>query len=808
MTSFRSSNTQILKIRWHFQNNLRLLFTLLCSFILLANVCAQNKTSGPTFIIRGKITEIETGERVSGASVFIHAMKQGTTSNSNGEYFLHLPEGKYNIRLSSVGYENLDLSINLVSDTIIISEMKVITAALEEVVVTGEDDRVNSLRLGQNTLDLNTLRKIPPLMGEVDIIRSLLLMPGVSTVGEGATGFNVRGGSVDQNLVLLDDAPVFNTSHLFGFLTAFNSDAVRHADLFKGGVPARFGGRASSVLDIHLKQGNRNHFTGSAGISLMTTNATVESPLISGKTTLLISGRTSYSDWLLKTIPQKNVADSRASFYDAVVKLTHTFNKNNLLSVTGYGSHDSFKFPGDTTYQWTTHNLSLKWSTTINPSLFINTSAAVSNYAYTVEGTQQTNEFKWKAGIGYWHIKSDAEYTFNERHTLSFGAGIENYNVNLGTLRPLHDSNINAFAMDHDHGIIAFAHVSHQFNAGDRFSLRTALRGSLFELRGPRSLNTYEEGLPKSESTFLGSNSYEGQKTIQRYQYLEPRVLIKYSLTPTSSVKAAYDQTAQYLHLISNTSAVSPVDLWKLSDPYLKPQISKQVSVGYFKSLNHAVFEFSIEAFYKDMSNVVDYKDGATLLLNDKLEAGLLQGTGRAYGSEWMIEKKKGRFTGWLSYTLSRTERRIKGAFPEETVNKGSYYPANYDKPHNISFTGSYSKRERVTWGFNFVFASGRPITYPTSSYGYGGARIVNFEYRNNERSPAYHRLDLSVQVKSKVKPSRAWSSYWTFSLYNVYARKNPYSIFFRSEHQVLAQSYRLAVIGTIVPSLSYKINF
>jgi hypothetical protein len=776
--------------------------------VISPDMLAQNTNASPNYTLRGKITEADSREAVIGANVYCPTQSVGATTNAFGEYVLILPKGKHTIQISSIEYEGIAAEITLVRDTLITHVLDHKINALEEVTITGEADRINSLRLGQNTLNLTTLKKIPPLLGEMDLIRSLLLMPGVSTVGEGATGFNVRGGSVDQNLVLMDDAPIFNTSHLFGFLTAFNSNAVLNADLYKGGIPANYGGRVASVLDVKLKQGNANRISGQAGIGLMAGNLTVEGPIIPQRTTFLLAGRSSYSDWLLRTVPEDNIADSKASFYDGTLKLSHQINNRNIISFTGYTSHDSFKFPGDTTYAWGTNNLTLKLGSTINPKMFLTSTLVSSNYVYKVLGRQQTNEFDWKASIQYQAAKGDLNIALNQKNKADIGAGVELYGISLGDLKPKGGSNVNAFTQDKEHGMITFGYVSHQGDVSDRFSFRAGFRFSMYRLYGPGSVNHYEEGIPMSAGSFIETETFGSGATIKKYYGYEPRISARFSLTPSSSLKVSLDQTVQFLHLISNTSAISPIDLWKLADPYLKPQIGKQIALGYFKKTRHQNATLSVEAFYKRMENMVDYKDGAELLLNDQLEAALLQGEGRSYGMEWMIEKNRGKFTGWLAYTLSRTERKVEGSFPETSINKGEYYPANYDKPHSLSITGSYQKSTRVSLGFNFVFASGRPVTYPTSSYAYGGIRVVNFEYRNNERSPAYHRLDISLEVKSKEKPDRRWNSSWVLSIYNVYARKNPYSIFFRSEYNVLAQSYRLAVIGTVVPSLSYTINF
>lgn len=773
-------------------------------FLFQTGFAQQSKN---VFTVRGKIIELETGEAITRANIFNNTTNAGTSSNDYGVFFIKMPQGLNSITASSIGYITLQTSVNITSDTVLILKLEANVQSLDEVIISSDADRVNSLRIGSNTINLQTIKRIPPLLGEPDLIRSLLLLPGITTVGEGATGFNVRGGGIDQNLVLLDDAPIFNTAHLFGFLTAFNSYTIGHADLFKAGIPASFGGRASSVLDVKIKQGNNQKIGGQAGIGLMSANLFLEGP-VTKKTTFLTSIRGSYSDWLLKTVPEPEVNQSKASFYDATLKISHQFNENNQLSLTGYISNDAFKFAGDTTYRWNTQNFTLRWGTLINKKLFLVTSAVSSNYGYSINGRATTNEFNWQAGINYKHLKSDLSIQYNDTHKGEVGIGINNYSVNLGELEPESNSNINTFNMEDERALIGFAYYSHQAELNSRLSMQAGIRASIYYLVGPGAINNYEPGKPLTGSTWIGRTPYSRGEIIKQYGGFEPRLSFRWQLNSKSSIKGGFDQTIQYIHLVSNTSAVSPIDLWKLSDTYLAPQKGKQVSVGYFRNLANGKLSLSTEIFYKTMFNLVDYKDGAELLLNDQLETDLLQGSGRAFGTEWMLEKNTGKLTGWISYTLARTERKIEGTHPEETINKGNYYPANFDKLHNLSVTGSYQKTKQVSFGFNFVFSSGRPITYPTASYNFGGIRVVNYELRNNQRSPAYHRLDISMEIKSKQRTGRSWQGAWVVSLYNVYARKNPYSIFFRSDYGVRAQAYRLAVIGTIIPSLAYSIKF
>jgi hypothetical protein len=781
-------------------------FILILIWVVVYSSVSEAQSKPTAFIVRGKVTVAETGEPIYGAHLYIENAT-GTTTNAAGNYFVYLPAGNYVLSTSAVGYETDEQPIAVHGDTIIHIALSTSIEALDEVVVTTTNDRVKSIGMGLSTVNLQTIKKIPALLGEPDLIRSLLLMPGVSTVGEGATGFNVRGGGVDQNLVLLDDAPVFNTSHVFGFLTAFNTNAIAHADLYKSGIPAQFGGRAASVLDIRLRQGNMQQLHGQASLGLMTASASADGPL-SNKTTYLLSLRSSYSDWLLKVVPENSVRQSRASFYDGIAKVTHAIGKNHQLSLGTYHSQDSFQFPGDTVYGWRTQNYTLKWAATLKPNIFLMTSVVSGNYQYLVDGIQRTNEFTWQAGIRYQHVKSDVAITYSENHKGMAGLGAERYAANQGELIPDDDSNINPFTMGKETGWVYSAFYQHSIDFTDKLGLMVGMRVSVFQLLGAGAINQYQPGQPKSSQTWLGLTNYDKGEKIISYTGFEPRLSLKYSINGRASLKFGFDQTWQYLHLVSNTSAISPIDLWKLSGPYIKPQLGRQLSVGYFQAGNKKGYTYSTEVYFKIMQHVVDYKDGAELLLNDKLEADLLQGDGRAYGAEWMVEKTAGRLTGWMSYTLSRTERKVAGPTIQETINQGSYYPANFDRLHNVNLTGSYQKTKRVAWGFNFTVASGRPVTYPTASYGFGGVRVVNYELRNNGRTPAYHRLDISLTIKNRPRGNKKTQGEWVASLYNVYARKNPYSIFFRSNYGTVPQPYRLAVIGTIVPSLAYHITF
>jgi len=763
------------------------------------------------YTISGVIRDNKNSESVIGANIFVDEIQTGTITNELGYFSLTLPSGYYHLSFTSVGYDPEQLIIPLLKDTLIDLTLYDKTTQLQEIIIRdeAEDYNISDLSIGTTRLNIETLKNLPPLMGEVDVIRSIMLLPGITTVGEGATGYNVRGGSVDQNLVLLDEAPVFNSSHFFGFFTAFNSLAIKDVTISKGGIPAIYGGRISSILDVKLRQGNKNKIHGEGGIGVISSNLLLEGPIIKDKTTFLLSGRITYSDWYLNLLPDTYLQNSNAYFHDLIGKITHNINSRNTLSVSVYNSHDKFKFPGDTTYGWSNNSATLKWAKLIKPKIFMINSLIMSRYDYTVWGTQKENEFQWKAGIDYYSLKSDISFNPNYKNKIDFGLQGIYYDVNLGDLIPDSEgSNINYVTLDPEKALEMAIYYNHEFNATPDLILSWGLRYSHFMQLGPASVKTYDPNLPRSLSSVIDQKNYDQGEIIVDYGGMEPRISMRYKFNQKTSIKSSFNRMRQYIHQISNTSAVSPVDIWKLSDTHIKPQVGDQISVGIFRNFKSNKYESSLEFYYKRIQNNIDYKDGANLLLNQHLETELLSGKVMAYGAELLLRKTQGRFNGWLAYTLSRTQRKVDGRYPEERVNNGNFYPVNYDKLHDLAIVGNYDFTRRYSFGFNFVLYSGRPISYPVGSYGISGFLIANFEIRNQERTPVYHRLDLSLSIKGNYKKNKKWHGSWVFSIYNVYARKNPYSIFFKARGFKIAQAYRLSVIGTAIPSVTYQFNF
>jgi hypothetical protein len=764
-----------------------------------------------SYIVSGEILDGKTSEPLIGATIYIKELGTGTITNEFGLYSITLPSNAYNLTISALGFEQHQSHLRLINDTTLNVQLFDETRHLQEIIIyeEAEDHNVTDISMGRTRLNIATIKSIPPLMGEVDIIRSITLLPGVTTVGEGATGFNVRGGSVDQNLVLLDDAPVYNTSHFFGFFSSFNSKSVKDVTISKGGIPSQYGGRISSVLDVKVKSGNKKKIAGDGGVGLLSANLLLDGPILNENTTFLLSGRATYSDYYLKYIPDVNVRNSSASFYDLIGKLTHRFNNKNLISATGYFSRDKFGFPGDTTYYWSMGTGTFKWLKTFGTKLNMTTSLIYSGYDYEVYGSQPENAFRWEAGIKQYILKGDFRYDWNYRNIIDVGYGMSFYENKLGDLFPDSDlSNINTFVIPKEQGFEPYVYYNHEFRWNNQITLMGGFRLSSFLVLGPKEINLYEQNQSLNLGNITGSKSFSSGEIIKQYAGFEPRLSIRYGLNKNSSVKSSYNRMRQYIHLISNTTAVTPVDIWKLSDYYIPPQIGDQVTLGYFWNFRKNTYEASIEAYYKKVRNSIDYKDGADLILNDHLETELAFGELTTYGTELLIKRNKGRLTGWLGYTLSNATMRTYSNIGEESINFGDPYPVNFDKLHDFSIVGNYQFTRRYSFGFTFVLNTGRPISYPVGSYGYNGIRIANFEYRNQERVPSYHRLDISYTVEGNHKRNKKWHGSWTFAVYNLYGRKNPYSIFFKAKGRILPEAYKLSIIGMPVPSVTYNFKF
>jgi hypothetical protein len=782
----------------------------ICLLILLT-ICGTQ--SFAVAVLEGTIVDKSSKRPVPGANVYVAALAKGTIADEKGYFSISLPEDEYTISFSAVGYKTQVKQVDMISNTTIVVEMEEDIKQMEEIIVRGKgvDENVKSVQMSRITLDLVNINKIPLVFGEADIIKAILLQPGISTVGEGAGGFNVRGGRTDQNLVLLDEAPIFNTSHVLGFFTNVNPDAVQEAALYKGNIPAAYGGRLSSLLLMQTKTGNSEKLNIAGGISTISSRLSLDGPLIKDKLTFLASGRVAYPNIILNLFP-KIFNGSRAFFYDGNARLDFRLNDKNRLSVTGYTSYDNFKFPQDTLYGWQTNNATFQWKTLLSSNLTLSLHAIHSRYQFNTRGLQPQYAFLLSSVVRHQELKGQISYTTGT-HRVEAGAAAINYLLDPGSLKAGGEqSNINPFAARKENALEYSAYISDEWMLSPVVTLQAGLRYSAYQSRGPGNVYVYEADLPRREETITDTVFYSGNKAIKQYGGWEPRLAVKIGLGAVSSLKMSYNRTRQYLHLISNTTAISPVDFWKGSDVYVPPQIADQGAIGMFRNFAGNKYAASLEAYYKDIQNLVEYRNGATLLLNPILESDLLQAKGKAYGVELLIQKVEGKLTGQLGYTYSHSLTAVQTPFALNQVNGGAYYPSNFDRPHNLTISTQWKTGCGWTMGTNFVYTTGRPATYPDSKYILNNRTIIGYSRRNADRIPDYHRLDVSFSydTRKEYTDARAGNKpygLWVFSVYNLYARKNPYSIYFINDNS-RAQAYRLAVFGMFIPSITWNMYF
>ncbi|WP_276499080.1 TonB-dependent receptor [Pontibacter litorisediminis] len=790
-----------------------LAFRLTVAILVLCEPLLQHASvfaQAGSIAVRGTVRDSQTGEAVPGAAVVAEGSQAGTTTDEKGYFELSLPAGSRTLLISYLGYERAVVRLSGGNTTLNVPLVRS-SVQLSEVGVVGQKpvhDNIRSVQGGITSLSINTIKSVPPFLGEVDVVKSIKLLPGVSSVGEAATGFNVRGGSVDQNLILLDGAPLFNSAHLFGFFSVFNPDAVEDVTLYRGGVPAQYGGRISSVLDVRQREGDREAFALNGGIGLVSARLAVEGPIIKSKTSFLVAGRSSYSDWLLRKMPNASIRNSQATFYDASAKISHTFNDRNKLAISGYRSFDEFGFSGDTLYNWSTNAATATYTRRFSPGFSMSMSGVYTDYTFKVTSEQRVNASEYSNGIELKSVQADFTLATG-KHTIHFGAAALDFAFEQGRLEPTSpESQVLPVQLQPEQALESALYWNDEVRISPKLSVMYGLRYSYYANYGAGQVYRYQPGVPKQERTITDTLRYGSGEVIESYHGAEPRFSVNYTLDARSAIKLGYNRHRQYLHLISNTTTISPTDIWKSSNTHIKPQIGDQVSLGYFRNFRKNTIEASVEGYYKRIENILDYKNGANLYLNRTLEADLLAGEGRAYGVEASISKVSGRLTGWLNYTYARTEIAIQGATEEETVNKGEYYPASYDKPHTLNLAGSYEVGKRWLLAATFTYSTGRPITAPLAHYVIGDFIVPHFGERNQQRIPDYHRLDLSLSLLPDKARSKRWEGTWNLSLYNVYGRKNPYSVFFRQVYGSPPRAYRLAVVGVPLPSISYDFKF
>ena len=765
---------------------------------------------GGVATLAGNIRDVNTGEPLIGASVFVQNPLVGVTTDQFGYYALTLPRGRHELKIQSVGMKATSRQIMLYSNGRLDIELEEEIKPLKEVVVEADADaHVTGLQMGTEKLDIKTMKQIPLALGETDIMKVVLTLPGVQSVGEGTVGLNVRGGAANQNLLLFNDAVVYNPSHLFGFFSTFNPDVLKNVELYKSAIQAEFGGRLSSVLDVHTREGNTKKFSGSGGISPITGRLTIEGPVIKDKTSFIIGARSTYSGWLLRQLESKELQRSSASFYDLTANITHQINENNTLYLSGYASNDNFRLNADTTYAYQDQNSSFKWKHLFNNKLYGVLTAGFSDYRYAVESDKNPlNAFHMDFQIRQLNAKAEVSYFPNSRHTINAGLNTIRYNVWPGEYLPVgNESSVAPDILEKEQGLESAVYVSENYDATPELSVYVGLRYSLYQYLAPRDVYVYAPGLPRRLANMIDTIRYTSHKAISSYHGPEPRVSLRYMVSRTASVKLSYNRMRQYIQMLSNTATINPTDIWKLSDQHIKPQVGDQYSLGFYQFLKGNTIETSVETYYKKTEAMTDYKNGAELLQNHHLETELTEARGEAYGVELMVKKLTGKLNGWVSYTYSRSFIQTKGTFSDEVVNHGSWYPSNYDKPHAVNFIGNYKFSRRFNFSLNLIYSTGRPITLPIARYVIDGTPRIFYSERNQYRIPDYFRTDISINVEGNHKIRKLAHSSWTFAVYNLLGRSNAFSVYFESRGGIIT-GHKLSIFARAIPTLTYNFRF
>ena len=783
---------------------MRISFFIAAALLIFSTSQAQER-----FTLNGYVRDAGTGEELIGVNVLVKETGGGVITNPYGFYSITLPKGNYSIEFRYIGFITHKENIVLNQDMSVNINLEEETVELNEVVVTAEREDVNisSIQMSKNDLNIQQVKKLPALFGEPDIIKTIQMLPGVVSAGEGTSSFFVRGGSADQNLILIDEAPVYDPSHLFGLFSVFNADVIKDSELYKGGIPVRFGGRLSSILEVRTKDGNNREFQGEAGIGLLASSLMLEGPIKKEKSSFIISARRSYVDLFLRAADQKNLV----YFYDINAKVNWRANNRNRFFLAVYAGRDDFSFDDNFGFDWGNRTATFRWNHLFNDKLFSNTSLIASSFDYGLGSSDQSDGFQWDSNLEEYSFKQDLNYFINPKLTLDFGYHLTYRRFAPGKIVPSEESIFKEVELQRefalDHGF--YAGLQHQVT--DKLTFQYGARLSVFQNIGEQTVYFYLDQLDNTNPIRVDSTQYGSFENIKTYVNLEPRFSARYLLSPQASLKASYNRMVQNTHLISSGTVPLPFNTWAPSSYYLKPQIADQFALGYFRNFHNNTYEFSAEAFYKDMSNVTDFADNARIFFNKDLVTEFRQGSSEAYGLELMFQKKKGQLTGFISYTLSRVDRTI----PE--VNQGRAFPANHDRRNNLNIVGTYDYNDKWTFGANFTYGTGRPITLPSGSYEFGDGQIADIiTERNGFRLPDFHRMDLSATLVPRKNKGKKYETSWVFSLYNAYSRKNPFSIYTRvrldDDDNVIGdgteKEARLIYLFPILPSITYNINF
>lgn len=792
----------------------------LLPILLLASITIQGQKK---YTLSGSISEASSNEILIGVTIAFPELRTGVTTNEYGFYSITLPEGNYQVQISYLGFQDIVKNISLTENKKINFQLIEEAEQLQEVIVTEDIEKmdIRTPQMSVNTLSVATIKKIPVILGEADVIKAILLLPGVTSAGEGASGFNVRGGAVDQNLILLDEAIIFNSSHLFGFFSVFNPDAIKDIKLYKGGIPARYGGRVSSVLDIFQKEGNSKEFHLNGGIGAVASRLLVEGPIVKDKAAFLVGGRASYAHLFLPLFD----VDNKAYFYDLNTKLNYNINDRNSIFLSGYFGRDVFGISESFVNTYGNAVGNFRWNHLFSDKLFSNLSLIYSDYYYGLK--LDFVGFNWNSGIQNFNIKYDLKHYISDKLQINYGINNIYYQFNPGKIEPSNaESGIIAEQLIQKYANEFAAYIDVEHDITENLSLGYGLRFSNFIRLGQDELNVYENNDPVFFDPFLLiyqegepiETVNPGRKgSLATFNNFEPRVSLAYTLNENNAIKASYTRLAQYLHLLSNTSSPTPLDVWTPSGPFVKPQLLDQYALGYFRNIKNGDYSLETEVFYKDIQNRIDYIDGANLIANDAIEQVILNGKARAYGLEILLRKNEGKFQGWLAYTLSKSEQQTPGRVPsfdngrsnkETGINFGEWYSTPYDKTHDISFFGSYELNKKWSFNTNFVYQTGQPTNYPVGQFEFEGLTVPYYGLRNKQRLPDYHRIDISATMTPRKNKDRKIKGEWVFSIYNLYNRRNAASINFRRNQDTgTNEAVRTSIFG-IVPAVTYNFKF
>lgn len=770
----------------------------------------NSNSADKVLTLSGVVRDSETGRPIPNLVISLNDGEINAVTNINGVYEIEVPSGMHQLNTSSLSYEDVKKRLIIYSDGRLNIDLEENFESLEEIFLeSGAEENIESAVTGAEEIDIENIKNIPLVLGERNVFKVALTLPGVSSAGEGAAGFNVRGGRADQNLILLDGAVIYNPTHFFGIFSALNPFAIGSAEIFKGSIPAEYGGRLSSVFDIQTEDGNMEEFAAEISIGPITGNVLLEIPLIKEKSSVMIGGRAAYSNWVLKAIDDASLENTGASFYDAILKYTHEFNLKNKLEITGYHSNDQFRLSSDSLYNYNNSLVSLRYSHRFNQKSSGELSLSNSNYEY---GIDYENKFSSNFISGYsineTAVKLNFDYALNDAHELEYGTSGKLYLVEPGFIKPEGENSlVESIEIPQEKGVEGAVYLSDNFEVDDKLLINAGLRYSFYASLGESTEMIYEPGLPKNESTIVDSLHFGKNEVIETYGGPEIRLSARYFLTPDLSVKASYNTLYQYIHTLTNNTTISPTDTYQLAGLNLEPKKAYHYSLGFYRNFKENMYETSIEGYFRTSRNMIDFEVGADLFLNKNIETEIINGEGRAYGIELMVKKNKGKLNGWVSYAYSRSLLKLAGEFEEQRVNSGEFFPTNFDKPHNLSIVANYKFTHRYSLSANFMYQTGRPVTFPLGKYFYNGSEFVFYSDRNQFRIPDYYRLDLSFNVEGNHKNEKIAHSFWSFSIYNVLGRDNAYSVFFVTEDGEV-EAYKSSIFSMPIPTLTYNLKF